>query len=208
MRKSMLTWRGEWEQIPGMYLILSYEPGCDVLQTQFVPPEEMPEEQKWKGPTLFSATRIPKPPEPEPVVEEAPAEVVVPPKPVVNPPSQKKEETKPAKTPSIPEDAPKVLWLSGRADISGCYELMPSELQNERPVYKEEKKKGLASCFYGIVVVIGVLLRLFTHHLSLYLSWQGVEMRLGGRGTPWKLGGYAGTFGRAADRRNSTHPFL
>jgi hypothetical protein len=135
MRKSKLSWRGEFEMIAGMALVLSYEPGCDVITTEFIPPEDCPEEQKYKGPTRFTAKRaaLPPPPKEEPPAEEelpAPAPTpVAPPPPAAVLPS-------PPPAPAVPDDAPPFLWLSGHDELSGRYEMLPEMLQNGRPVYK------------------------------------------------------------------------
>jgi len=150
MRKSKLSWRGEFEQIEGMALVLTYEPGCDMLTTNFIAPpgEEMqPEEKKWKGPTTFTSKRIaaPAPPPSEDVAEDKPwptcmcdhgictcgARTAAPPQAACV--SSPVEAPAPA---SVPDDAPRVLWLSGHDDLSGRYELLPDMLQNGRPVYQ------------------------------------------------------------------------
>eukprot|EP00927_Polykrikos_kofoidii_P030791 TRINITY_DN26504_c0_g1_i1.p1 TRINITY_DN26504_c0_g1~~TRINITY_DN26504_c0_g1_i1.p1 ORF type:complete len:1037 (-),score=176.99 TRINITY_DN26504_c0_g1_i1:184-3294(-) len=64
MRKGKLRWRGELEMISGMILNLSFEPGSDVLVSTFDIPADIPEEQRWKGPTRFTATRVPVPAKP------------------------------------------------------------------------------------------------------------------------------------------------
>jgi hypothetical protein len=137
MRKSKLSWRGEWEQIPGMYLKMSYDPGCDMVRTEFVPPDDMPEEQKWQGPTVFNAKRMAAPPKgPEPAEEEPPTpaaqEPSPPPRPAPVPPA-------PPPAPSTPDDAPRALWFSGHDELDGCYELLPEALQNDRPVYSRSE---------------------------------------------------------------------
>merc|ERR1711924_416559 len=38
--------------------------------------------------------------------------------------------------PSLADDLPRILWLSGHDGFSGCYELLPEMLQNDRPVYR------------------------------------------------------------------------
>jgi len=138
MRKSKLTWRGEFEMIAGMALILTYEPGADIMTTQFIPPEDCPDEQKWKGPTTFTAKRIaaPDPPPAEPEFPEVPATASTAPAPIVPPPAP---ATPAPPAPSVPDDAPKALWLSGFADLEGCYELCADTLQNDRPVYRKSE---------------------------------------------------------------------
>lgn len=188
MRKSKLTWRGEFEQIPGMALVLSYEPGCDLLTTKFLPPEEgLSDEQKWKGPTTFSASRVKSPPPvpeapEEPIAAARPAPASPSPLPQVpvhigqrvecRDPGQQWEvgtvtsisplevrkdsligslggdsfswaevrplqvAPAPLQAPSLADDAPRILWLSGPDDLCGRYELVPENFQSDRPVYR------------------------------------------------------------------------
>jgi len=189
MKKSKLTWRGDFEMVPGMVLVVSYEPGCDMVKTEFIPPEDCPADQKWKGPTKFTAKRCaapPKEPEPaeEPVVAAPTPQLPLAPKvplkigqtverrdrgepwgvglvtslkplqvtgiPSDWPNGYEWHEVRLATTqvdpeppaPSVPDDAPRILWLSGHDGISGCYELVPEMLQNDRPVYR--RIEGLA----------------------------------------------------------------
>lgn len=139
MRKSKLSWRGDFEQIEGMAIVLSYEPGADMITTQFIAPPDCPEEQKYKGPTHFTSKRVYAPPtmsEPEPVEEETPTPA---PAPVPPPAPPAPVEATPPPAPSIPDDAPRRLWLHGRPDVDGCYELVPDTLENERPLYRRSE---------------------------------------------------------------------
>mmetsp|Transcript_23292 Transcript_23292/g.40967 ORF Transcript_23292/g.40967 Transcript_23292/m.40967 type:complete len:927 (+) Transcript_23292:60-2840(+) len=143
MRKGKLRWAGEFEMISGMEIKISYEPGADVLMTDFTPPPDIPEEQKYKGPMSFTATRVPAPPREEPeAAQEPPQEEPAPPKPAIPPSPPPKAEVAPAQQPEavapvkVPVDVPKELWLSGHEGLSGCYKLLPDKLLNERPVYR------------------------------------------------------------------------
>jgi len=42
----------------------------------------------------------------------------------------------PLQAPSVPDDALRILWLSGHDDLCGRYELVPDNFQNDRPVYR------------------------------------------------------------------------
>lgn len=157
MRKSKLTWRGEWEEVPGMAIVLTYEPGCDIVVTQFIPPEEgLSEEQQWKGETRFTASRAAVAPEPPPetwddLKDKLPDEPVpffataaaAAASPVLMP----QAEDTPA-APSVLDDA-RILWLSGHADFCGCYELLPENTQNDRPVYQRSPGGDLFLWYRG-----------------------------------------------------------
>jgi len=142
MRKSKLRWQGELELISGMILKVAYEPGSDVLITEFIPPPDMPEEHRWKGPQKFTATRVveAKPEEPEPV---APDEAVIedPALPLASAPlapeaaispEQPEEESEETILAGVPEE----LWLYGNDEFSGRYELLRDRIHNGRPVYR------------------------------------------------------------------------
>lgn len=131
LRKSKLRWRGEYEMVSGMVLEIAYEPGSDVLVTDFTPPTDIPEEQQWKGPTKFTARRVAGPPADAPEPEAAPEPMPAPaPAPAAAPAPASPEET-----PGEPEEfelpcgTPAELWLAGGGDggddFVGRYELLP-----------------------------------------------------------------------------------
>lgn len=137
MRKSKLRWRGELELISGMILHLNYEPGSDVITSEFIPPAHIPEEQKWKGPSRFDATRMTKQKVPEPEEPPAPTPIATPAA-VVVPPAKVFEEAIPQAKEESPVESPAELWFSGNAAFEGCYEIERGTMQNGRPVYRRQ----------------------------------------------------------------------
>merc|ERR1719174_541456 len=51
-------------------------------------------------------------------------------------PAPEPDKPKAPTAPTLPDDAPRILWLSGNPDFSGRYELVEGCFQNERPVYQ------------------------------------------------------------------------
>lgn len=131
-RKSSLRWRGEYEMISGMVVHVSYEPGSDVLITEFTPPPDVPEEQRYKGPCRFTARRVVQP-EPDPcesgdidVNESEPQAQTSSPcacddeNEAWTPPKAKLEEWP-------PKESPRELWLIGHERCAGRYLLAEDE---------------------------------------------------------------------------------
>lgn len=135
MRKSKLRWRGELELISGMILNLNYEPGSDVITSEFIPPAHIPEEQRWKGPSKFDSTRIvtTKAPESE---EDPPPESIAKPAPVAVQPAQDIHRVVPEVKDKLPVELPSELWFFGNTEFEGQYVLEQGTTQNERPVYR------------------------------------------------------------------------
>mmetsp|Transcript_115226 Transcript_115226/g.366263 ORF Transcript_115226/g.366263 Transcript_115226/m.366263 type:complete len:948 (+) Transcript_115226:102-2945(+) len=123
LRKGKLRWHGEYEMISGMVLNLSYEPGADMLITEFTAPDDIPEEQRWKGPSKFTARRRAEPEKPP--MAEVVTDLDPPPPPgemQLQPPV---EEEKAQETEVLPVGTPQELWLCGQADFAGRYEFLP-----------------------------------------------------------------------------------
>jgi len=137
LRKGKLRWRGEYEMVSGMVLLLSYEPGADIVVTEFIPPPDVPEEQKWTGPTKFTAKRLAEPekaPEPEIVTDldppPPPEEVRAIPQHVDPEQTGKEAEEEAAAAQSqlpLPQNTPQSLWLSGLGDCDGQYDILTEE---------------------------------------------------------------------------------
>lgn len=141
MRKGKLRWRGEFEMVSGMALNLSYEPGADVLMTEFIPPPDMPEENKWKGPTSFTAQRVAAPPAAKAASTEASEEPAAPPPAPAPAPKAEPVPVQQVEAPAVvkvPDDAPRELWLTGHDGLCGRYKLLPDQILNERPVYQRD----------------------------------------------------------------------
>ncbi|CAK0839089.1 unnamed protein product, partial [Prorocentrum cordatum] len=151
MRKGLLRWRGELELVSGMVLNLSYEPGSDVMTTEFIPPPDVPEEQRWKGPSRFTATRSASAaPEAAPTAaaEEPPssprrpaADQVAPPEPPAPPPAApelSEEERAALATQGVPTE----LWLAGRPELRGRYALVAGRIAGDRPIFRREPQAG------------------------------------------------------------------
>lgn len=148
MRKSKLRWRGELELISGMVLNVSYEPGADMLITEFIPPPDVPVEQQWKGPRKFTSRRVVK------AVPSEPGEPVAGPSTCnadfghpVSPVETVQQSPEPTTVAQLLEQKPEALenvacelWLSGKDELEGKYELVPDKVLGGRPVYR----RGLA----------------------------------------------------------------
>jgi len=142
---------GELEMISGMILNVSYEPGSDVLITEFIPPDDVPVEQQWKGPRTFTSHRVTQqsavpptqesqkePPQPPPTPAEPPEpkEIAMPMalETSASPPAvlEEKEGAKAMEMDNIPTE----VWLSGEEDgLHGRYELVSGQVLSNRPVY-------------------------------------------------------------------------
>jgi len=58
-RVSLLRWEGEFEKVPGFEVRIEYDPGTDILRTEFQPPAELAEEGvKEQGSHKFQARRV------------------------------------------------------------------------------------------------------------------------------------------------------
>ena len=62
VQDSLLRWHGDFSLIPGMVLDLTFDPGMDILQLCFTPPDECDVEEEMrdkipKGPQRYSAER-------------------------------------------------------------------------------------------------------------------------------------------------------
>mmetsp|Transcript_81854 Transcript_81854/g.162536 ORF Transcript_81854/g.162536 Transcript_81854/m.162536 type:complete len:949 (+) Transcript_81854:65-2911(+) len=154
MRKSKLRWRGELELISGMILHLSYEPGSDVLVTEFIPPDDVPVEQQWKGPRTFTAHRateqhtvlpVQEPQQEPPKLSLTPTErseakeIAVPTALEASPlpaAALAEQEVKATEMDNVPTN----VWLSGEEEmLHGRYELVPGQVLSNRPVYHRRR---------------------------------------------------------------------
>eukprot|EP00933_Yihiella_yeosuensis_P026512 TRINITY_DN20591_c1_g1_i2.p1 TRINITY_DN20591_c1_g1~~TRINITY_DN20591_c1_g1_i2.p1 ORF type:complete len:964 (+),score=232.40 TRINITY_DN20591_c1_g1_i2:96-2894(+) len=149
MRKSKLRWRGEVEMISGMVLNISYEPGSDVVITEFVPPPDIPAQDQWQGPKTFTAHRA-KQPEKRVQKEEETSEI---PEPLIGAsfcypshllPKDDEPEAVKVVDPSSPEGiaaalegVPEEIWLTGHDELAGRYKLIPDKVENGKPVYQQ-----------------------------------------------------------------------
>lgn len=141
MRKSKLRWRGEYEMLSGMVVTAAYEPGSDVLIIEFTPPDDIPEDQKAKGHTKFTARRLTRP-TPSPGTEPEP------PMPSDSPEPQKEAEVAPVAAPEplsdeatekLPEGTPIELHFSGPPELAGIYRLLPEEnFTGRHAVYQQQ----------------------------------------------------------------------
>jgi hypothetical protein len=165
LRKSKLRWRGEYEMISGMVLHISYEPGADVVITEFEVPQDIPEEQRWQGPTRFTGHRV----------QQNPGKAAEPEEPPAGAASNTSTEGYPDNSTGVPTAAeaeaaaeaakaaaaeaelaaallasPTVLWLSGDPRIVGKYERKHGLVENNCPVYRRaEPDSALFLWFRG-----------------------------------------------------------
>jgi hypothetical protein len=157
LRTGLLRWQGEFEMVSGMILRISYEPGSDVIVTNWDVPDDMPEEQRWKGPTRFTAKRVSgqatdkqgvdamMEEEGAPSSEHEAAANIEPPAPVDEAAveAQRKQE----EALDAVKKAPNQIWFVGHSELLGRYELMDAKIENFRPVYRREASGSSSELF-------------------------------------------------------------